>query len=193
MAKVNAPLFSFGATGKLANSLVYSTWKGVKVVRQYLIPANPKTAGQVAQRTKLTDAVAAWHDVLIAAADQVAWNALASLAAKPLSGFNKFVKEHIRIEAAGDTFELLYEGAAVAGASGVLDVEVKSSDGVSATVAKWGTKKTLLLTEESLSYSVDTWSGSISGLTPGAKYYVQFSQVASGVEGITGIYDGLAG
>jgi len=41
MAKVNAPLFSFNASGKLANSLVYFAWKGLDVVRSYIVPANP--------------------------------------------------------------------------------------------------------------------------------------------------------
>ncbi|GAH49175.1 unnamed protein product, partial [marine sediment metagenome] len=34
MAKVRAPLMSFDARGKLANSLVYLGWKGLKTVRQ---------------------------------------------------------------------------------------------------------------------------------------------------------------
>lgn len=193
MAKVQAPLFSFGATGKLAKSLVFTKWKGIAAVRQYLIPANPKSAGQVAQRTKLTNAVASWHTAAITADDQSAWNALASLAAKPLSGFNKFVKEFIRVVAASDTWELLTAGGAVAGASGAIDVTIDSGDGVSATVAKWGLKKTLLLTEESLAFAAGSWTGTISGLTTGTRYYVQFSQVASGVEGISGIYEGIAG
>lgn len=193
MAKVNAPLFSFGASGKLANSLVFMSWKGLATVRQYLVPANPKSAGQTAQRTKLTNAVAAWHTVAITAIDQIAWNSLAALAAKPLSGFNKFVKEHIRIVTAGDTFELLTAGAAAPGAAGELDVTIDSGDGVSATVAKWGVKKTLLLTEEALAFAAGSWTGTISGLTTGTRYYVQFSQVAAGVEGISGIYEGIAG
>jgi len=37
---------SFGASGKLAESLVYFSWKGISSVRQYIIPANPQSAGQ---------------------------------------------------------------------------------------------------------------------------------------------------
>ena len=44
MAKVNAPLLSFGASGKLANSLVFMKWKGIPTARRWLVPANPKTA-----------------------------------------------------------------------------------------------------------------------------------------------------
>lgn len=46
MAKVTGPLFSIGARGKLGQAIVYSFWKGVNVVREYLIPANPQTGKQ---------------------------------------------------------------------------------------------------------------------------------------------------
>src|SRR3972149_2455449 len=38
MAKLKAPLLSFGASGKLADTLVYFPWKGLAVVRSYVIP-----------------------------------------------------------------------------------------------------------------------------------------------------------
>lgn len=46
MAKVYGPLHSDSASGKLANSLVFFGWKGLNVVRKYLIPANPQTGPQ---------------------------------------------------------------------------------------------------------------------------------------------------
>lgn len=53
MAKTTGPLFSVSASGKLANSVVYFTWKGVNVVRQWLKPANPQVAAQGDQRIML--------------------------------------------------------------------------------------------------------------------------------------------
>jgi len=50
MAKVTGPLMSMGASGKLANSIVFFPWKGRNVVREYLIPANPQSASQGNQR-----------------------------------------------------------------------------------------------------------------------------------------------
>jgi len=193
MAKVNAPLFSFGASGKLANSLVFMKWKGIADVRMWLKPANPKTAAQTQQRTRLTDGVAQWHVVALTADDQTAWNVLATLAASPMSGFNKFIKEYIRIIAAAATWELLTVGGAVAGGAGELDVTIDSGDAVSTVKAKWGTKKTLLLSETTLTHLTGTWSATISGLVTGQRYFVQFTQVAAGVEGISGIYEGIAG
>jgi len=46
MAKVTAPLFSLGANGKIGDAIVYFTWKGRNVVRQFLVPANPQSTGQ---------------------------------------------------------------------------------------------------------------------------------------------------
>jgi len=50
MAKVSGPLYSMSASGKLGNAMVYFGWKGVNVVRQWLIPANPQSATQGNQR-----------------------------------------------------------------------------------------------------------------------------------------------
>lgn len=46
MAKVTGPLYSMGASGKIANAMVFFPWKGNNVVRQWLKPSNPKTNAQ---------------------------------------------------------------------------------------------------------------------------------------------------
>jgi hypothetical protein len=50
MAVLKAPLMSFSASGQIGKSVVFATWKGQKYARQYIIPTNPKTAAQIAQR-----------------------------------------------------------------------------------------------------------------------------------------------
>lgn len=50
MAKVTGPLFSMSASGKIADSAVFFGWKGRNVVRQWLIPTNPKSSDQGDQR-----------------------------------------------------------------------------------------------------------------------------------------------
>ena len=50
MAKVTAPLLSFDARGKIADTQVYANWRGVKYVRRHTIPQNPKTTAQVLTR-----------------------------------------------------------------------------------------------------------------------------------------------
>ena len=46
MAKVTGPLFSLSASGKIANAMVHFGWKGLNVVREWVIPANPKSGSQ---------------------------------------------------------------------------------------------------------------------------------------------------
>jgi len=50
MAKVTGPLFSMSASGKLGDSMVFFPWKGINVVRQWVIPVNKMSATQGDQR-----------------------------------------------------------------------------------------------------------------------------------------------
>lgn len=45
-AKVDGPLFSLGARGKIADAIVFFPWKGRHVVRQWLKPTNKKSTVQ---------------------------------------------------------------------------------------------------------------------------------------------------
>lgn len=51
MAGTTAPLLSFGASGQVAKTQVYSTWRGVPYVRRYVIPGNPQSANQTKTRS----------------------------------------------------------------------------------------------------------------------------------------------
>jgi len=79
-----------GFSGKVAN-VVGSSWKGIAVLKSLpLSVANPKTAGQVAQRGAMTQIVAASR-LLLAALIQPYWNPFA----QKQSGYNAFVSENI--------------------------------------------------------------------------------------------------
>lgn len=51
MAKVTAPLLSFGGSGQMAKTQVYSSWRGIPYVRKYVVPSNPKTTNQQETRS----------------------------------------------------------------------------------------------------------------------------------------------
>lgn len=53
MAKVTGPLFSMSASGKLGDAIVHFGWKGINVVRQWVIPANKMSGTQGDQRLQL--------------------------------------------------------------------------------------------------------------------------------------------
>lgn len=50
MAKPRAPLLSFGASGTIADTLTYASWRGVNYVRERVTPANPQTTEQTKTR-----------------------------------------------------------------------------------------------------------------------------------------------
>lgn len=50
MAVLKTPLLSFGARGKIGDSLVFAAWRGVAYVRRHVIPANPQSTAQTLTR-----------------------------------------------------------------------------------------------------------------------------------------------
>lgn len=50
MAKVTMPLMSGTASGKIGDAIVFFGWKGINVVRGFVIPANPQSNDQGDQR-----------------------------------------------------------------------------------------------------------------------------------------------
>ena len=60
MAKPTAPLLSFGASGTLAKTMVYSRWKGRPYVRRHVIPANPQSTAQTLTRNAFASANSIW-------------------------------------------------------------------------------------------------------------------------------------
>jgi len=111
MSKVTAPFFGFKAKGQIGKSLVFFPWKGLNVVRTFVIPANPNTAGQQTQRGFFAGAVTLWQNVLypFVALDLSMWNYRAGISAKPLTGFNNFVKMFVNVSRAGLNPQKFYD------------------------------------------------------------------------------------
>lgn len=81
-----------GISGKIGN-IVGSSWKGISVVKtKPLSVANPKTAGQVAQRGRMTNVVA-FAKVILAVAIKPLWDRFA----QGQSGYNAFVSQNIAL------------------------------------------------------------------------------------------------
>jgi hypothetical protein len=53
MVKLNGPMFSIDASGKLADAIVFSKWKGRNYARSLVTPSNPQSGGQVGMRRML--------------------------------------------------------------------------------------------------------------------------------------------
>lgn len=187
MAKVTGPLFSMSASGKLANSLVYMSWKGIDDVRQFVIPANPNTAAQQAQRSHFTDAVNDWHTAGYTADDVAAFD-LAALAQKmPMSGFNIHQKYFLSAVIAGNTWYPLTSVAVssitASGASVAANVSADETG-----VLYYGTSKTTMNSTVAGTFTTDHYDFTLSGLSSGTKYYFYIKNTAASSGGQTGIY-----
>jgi len=92
MARPTAPLLSFGASGTVAKTVVYSKWKGRPYVRRHVIPSNPNTVSQQSTRGAFSVANAMW---LTAPALLVApWDRFA--VGQVLTGRNAFVGRYVK-------------------------------------------------------------------------------------------------
>lgn len=88
MAKVDGPLFSFSASGSLADTIVFSRWKGRPYVRQRVIPSNPRTGLQVGLRQMFAFLAQQWASGLDST-QKASWDALA--AQKVISPFDAYM------------------------------------------------------------------------------------------------------
>lgn len=182
-------MFSFNASGKLANSLVYFGWKGLDCVRSYVIPANPKTAAQVIQRGYLTEAVAKIHAVLalathpLDAADKAAYANLASTRATPRTWFNEIARLWIKCRVAVK-IPVIYSDATIsatahAAFSCIMYLNEKTASQLAAGKFYFGTSKTALIYSTAATVvagtSVALTAVDLSAfLVAATKYFMQF-------------------
>lgn len=205
MAKLKAPLLSLGAAGQLAKTLVFFGWKGLNVVREYVVPANPQTALQTTQRGYVTAAVAAIHAAQAQFAnpldsdDQIAYSALAAAKGKIMTWFNQAVKLWIDCMVAGDTPCIYSDGAITDKDVTAIDAFLCLNEETGSDLADgkfyFGTSKTNLIHSEVAVITAGDKACLVDAdlsafLTAGIKYYWQFRpDTADPCEGAdSGIY-----
>lgn len=93
MAKVNGPFLSFGGRGQIGKAMVAAKWRGVQYVREYVVPANPRTVAQQGVRKLFAYLREMWK--LAPSETLAAWNAFAS--GRPFTGMNKYIGENVRV------------------------------------------------------------------------------------------------
>ncbi len=188
MAKVLAPLFGFSASGKLADSLVYMKWKGLHTVRQYVIPANPKSDDQKTQRGFMSAAINKWHSVSWNALDLAAWNRYAATLAKIMSGFNAFVKNNIDASVAGLDYHVISEAdfSAVTDVDGEITMKLLFDR---TTYLYVGTKKTVFPLSFLGVHAGETVTFTLAGLIASTKYYCYAKNTSIGSGFRTGLYE----
>lgn len=183
MAKVKAPLMSFEARGQLAKSIVHFPWKGINAVREYVIPANPKTDAQLAQRDHMRNALSEYHAASYTSLDMTAWSRYSGTLAKIMSGFNAMVKEYITRAIAGRTWGRLADVQTSAPDASHITILVEGSTAGLSVLAWIGTRKTAMLEPHGLADDGDgTYSGTIAGLTSKTLYYLTVKSYTAAVE-----------
>jgi len=87
MVKVSAPVLSLDASGSIGGAMVFSKWKGRNYVRSLVIPANPKSGGQVGVRAMFKYLAQFWAS--LTAPNQATWESRADDSV--ISPFNAFM------------------------------------------------------------------------------------------------------
>lgn len=91
MAKPRAPLLSFGASGTIADTLTYASWRGVNYVRERVIPQNPQTTEQTKTRDIFAWLSQIWK--ISPALAQAPW--LANATGRKFTGRNAFIGQNV--------------------------------------------------------------------------------------------------
>ena len=204
MAKLKAPLFSFGASGKIADSLVYFPWKGLNAVREYVVPANPKTTAQTTQRGYLTNIVSRIHTAMAKAAHELssldisAYALWGSIYPTPRTWFNQACKNALDQQVLSKGYTAYRGGAVTPGVDEItftVYADQIAAGHITAGIFYYGTSKTALINSKAATITIaeNKAHAVINSLVTGTKYYAQFRPSASadyvGTNG--GIYYGV--
>ncbi len=180
MAKLKAPLLSFGASGAIAKAIVYFPWKGLNVAREYVIPSNPQTKPQQDQRGYLRDAVTHYHEAFLEAnpldeEDIMAYALWGSTYPTPRTGFNQIVKNWID-QLKDSKFAVIFNGAVLTPAATLINLWCAQihSDGVITDLdVYWGTSKTALINKQSISLADMEGGVDITDMPKSTKIFLQ--------------------
>jgi len=86
VVKVHGPCFSIDASGTLADTLTFTKWKGRNVVRERVIPSNPRSGPQTGMRSMMKFLSQIWDG--LTTVNKATWEDLAD--ATVISEFNAF-------------------------------------------------------------------------------------------------------
>lgn len=119
MARLTAPLLSLGASGTIAKSLVYATWKGIPYARVHVIPANPRSNAQKEVRGVFSTLNEMWKRMPQNARGPF----IHAVKGLPLTARNKHIQENVK--ALIDQEDLNELVMSVAGGSAVIPANVQ--------------------------------------------------------------------
>jgi len=93
-------IFGNEYSGTIGDCITASVWKGIRYIRKWFKPTNPRTELQIDQRKLFDKAVDCWHD--LTGLQKEAYDRVAV----KMTGFNLYVKRHIEDALAGSASQL---------------------------------------------------------------------------------------
>lgn len=182
MAKLKAPLMSLGASGALGKAIVFFGWKGLDCVREYVVPANPKSTAQKLQRGYLGDVVTAIHTAQaldaqpLDEADTKAYALLGSLQPTPRTWFNTICRQWLKQKVATKIPCIWRNGAAIHAVDSLIIKMWNTPESSAVTDGKvwYGTSRTAMIKSEATTPAALEAGFVLDGLETGVKYFVQF-------------------
>ena len=186
MAKVEGPLFSIDADGKIAKSLIHMKRKGRHDVRRYVIPVNPKSDDQKTQRNFLKEAVYNWKNDGYTEIDIEAWNLYAKTIGDISSGYNMFLRHKINADKEGKEWTKLYDYVVVSLAKVDANISIKTPEETGAKLYIGTSPKVMVRAIDGI-FLENGYSYSIDELEPSTRYYMYVANRNNNVSR-TGIY-----
>ena len=200
MVKVNAPALSLDASGSIAGSMVFSKWKGRNYVRQLVIPANPRSGGQVGIRAMFKFLAQIWNG--LTDGNKATWEDRADdLTASPFNAFMSYNQKRWRdFNCPSKEDPATEAGTAPSACTGVATPDVRSITLAithGANIADWGVAIFRdLTTGFNLAFSNCIAVIAVDGagdaeyvdspLDPDTYYYNYVAFMATGLEGADG-------
>jgi len=191
MAKLKGPLFSLGASQQIGKALVYFPWKGLNVVREYVVPSNPQTPLQQAQRTRLTNAVKEIHNEqaeisnTLGPTDVTAYATWAGVIQTATTWFNQAIRHVIDRSVLSLSYAIFRGGAFSAIGAAGFKFDIYSNRITAGSIItgqfKYGTSKTALLSTQAATPALPAkrMDATFAGLATKTKYYVQFEALTT--------------
>jgi len=186
LAKVEGPLFSIDADGKIAKSLIHMKRKGRHDVRRYVIPVNPKSDDQKTQRNFLKEAVYNWKNDGYTEIDIEAWNLYAKTIGDISSGYNMFLRHQINANKEGKEWTKLYDYVVVSLTNVEANISIKTPEETGARLYIGTSPKVMVRAIDGI-FLENGYSYSIDELEPSTRYYMYVANRNNNVSR-TGIY-----
>lgn len=163
MTKVTAPLLAFTARGRIGRTVVATRRTGNSIIQPYVVPSNPNTPAQAAQRSAFSVVAAHWNLPETHPDNHPAWTRTAKRSLKPVTGYNAFLKNALPCYAqdpASAFVDSLYPTAPLTASATLLALNAESPPFEEGDFHLWsGPTPQTMIYMESQQQMYGTWAG----------------------------------